>query len=223
MAKLTREELNARLAYDYQVALAMRYQLMDVSAHRTSDDAKAGYRAITNKEDGYRAQHYRVEYRIRTLVGRGRYYDRTVVHIDLLANGNYPYSDPSCWVISKEMPWSPHFKEGAPICIGEIWREAKGRLLLGHLLRHIAKLLNFDEEARGSGYVGWNRAAIRFWKEELNEQPITPNLLYPPFPSDIVHGIGQMQGSSRLFRPRRGDVPLLLAAEKSDLFRPKKV
>ncbi|HEX8335483.1 MAG TPA: hypothetical protein VF621_02065, partial [Pyrinomonadaceae bacterium] len=108
------------------------------------------------------------------------------VYVNLQANKNYPFSEPGCYVESR-MPWSPHFLKGRPICLGEIWQQAQGTMLLGQLLVHIAKLLNFDEVARGGGYVGYNGEAIEYWKRVLGYQAITKNLPYPELPPEIIH------------------------------------
>jgi hypothetical protein len=161
---------------------------MDLSAHHTVDQARKGEKVILDPTWAHLARHYRVEYRIKTLSGPDRYHDWTLVHIDLLANGNYPYSMPACWVLSDPMPWSPHFKKGQPICIGRGWSVAQGRMLLGQLLIHIAMLLNFDE-AREKVDVGWNREAAEFWEKKLKMQPITPDLVYPRLPLEKTHGV----------------------------------
>jgi hypothetical protein len=220
MAKFTSADLGRRIAFDYRVAMPMRYKLMELSAHRKAKDARAHKNAISDPAEANKAKHYRIVYRIKTLVGLAKYHDLTVVHIDLLANGNYPFSNPSCWVISKPMPWSPHFKEGAPICIGDIWNQAKGEILLGHLLIHIAKLLNFDEEAHRGGYVGWNGASVRFWKKKFKERPITQGLTYPSLPLEITHGVRHRKTTPALFRPR-GQIQLAASSELDKLFHPK--
>ena len=189
MTRLSAEQQAARLRFDFEVATEMSCALMEVSAHRSLDDAKAPRQPILDVEEGQPARFYRVEYRIRTLVGAGRYSDATTVVIDLLANGNYPLSEPACWVISRPMPWSPHFREGSVICLGELWKEAKGKILLGHLLNHVAKLLNWDEAARGGGYRGWNGQAIDYWQRHLGSKPITPGLIYPVPNPKMTHSV----------------------------------
>ena len=145
MAKLTKQEQEQRLQFDFQVIERMNCAVMKAQAYRTAADAKAQLRPIQTVTSARAAGHYRVDYHIKTLSGRGQYMKQTVVHVDVLSNGNYPYSEPSCWVISNPVPWSPHFRAGYPICTGELWKLAKGKMLLGQLLVHIAKLLNFDE------------------------------------------------------------------------------
>jgi hypothetical protein len=180
------DDIQSRLRFDYQVATLMSDPLMRVEAYRNVDDLRARRDAITSIADGHLATHYRVEYNIRTLVDRGKYSPQTIVHFDLFANNNYPLSEPSCFVVGEEMPWSPHFWRGYPICIGDIWEQAEGSMLLGQLLIHIAKLLNFDEPAQTPGYEGYNGEAIEYWETVLGRRPITGNLVYPKLP-DLVH------------------------------------
>jgi hypothetical protein len=87
------------------------------------------------------------------------------------------------------MPWTPHFQQGAVVCIGDLWDEETGKTLLGHLVRHHARLLNWDERARGNGYVGWNGAAIAWHRQHYGAEPLTPGLSYPELPSKLVYGI----------------------------------
>lgn len=186
MAGLGPEDLRARLHLDYRVVSRMRSPLMQVAAYRNVDDLRKRRSPITSEHEGHLATHYFVDYHLRTLVGRDVFSDHTSVRIDLHENNNYPFSVPGCYVESR-MPWSPHFVRGRPICLGEIWIQARGAMLLGHLLVHIAKLLNFDEVAREPGYVGYNGEAIEYWKRVLGYQPITKNLPYPELPPEFVH------------------------------------
>jgi len=211
MARLTTAQLDARLLLDFEVASAMSCPVMGVSAHRSLADARASRQAIRTKSEGNLARFYRVEYRIRTLAGPGKYMPSTTVVFDLLANGNYPLSEPACWVVSRPMPWSPHFKEGAVICISEeFWVDARGEILLGHLLAHIARLLNWDEVARGGGYVGWNGEAIRYWQCELGEKPITPGLKYPVPDPRLTH---RLPGRTVTFRSARPAPPAVFRGQ----------
>ena len=179
------DDLHSRLRLDYQVVMLMRSPMIEVEAYRNVDDLRARRDPVDSEAEGYLATHYRVDYNIKTLVGRGRYSNRTTVPFDLFANINYPFSEPSCFVIDSEMPWSPHFWGGYPICIGTIWEHADGNMLLGQLFVHIAKLLYFDEPAHDPGYEGYNGEAIEYWETVLGRQPITRNLRYPRLP-DLV-------------------------------------
>jgi hypothetical protein len=187
MAGLGPEDLRSRLQLDFRVISRMRSPVMQTAAYRNVDDLRKRRNPITSDQEGHLATHYFVDYHIRTLVGRDLFSDRTSVHVDLHANNNYPFSEPGCYVVESRMPWSPHFLKGRPICLGEIWLQANGTMLLGQLLVHIAKLLNFDEVARGGGYIGYNGEAIEYWKKVLGYQPITKNLPYPELPPGIIH------------------------------------
>ena len=177
--------LEGRLLFDYRVAMAMHNPYVHIAAYRDVDDALARRDPILSEAEGHLATHYIVDYHINTMIDRGSYSSKTTVHFDLLANMDYPHSEPSCFVINSHIPWSPHFLKDAPICIGEFFWKPQGNTLLGHLIVHIAKLLNFDEPAHDPGYVGWNEEAIRYWQTQLNGQPITPNLAYPKLPGFI--------------------------------------
>lgn len=183
MQKLTQEQLRTRLKMDYQLVVKMRSPLMTITAYRNADDLEKRRNPIVSEEEGHLATHYLVDYYIRTLAGPDEYSDKTSVKFDLLANGNYPYTIPVCYVTSSRLPWTPHFKAGnIPICTDhDMWEAAKGRLSLAHWVIHVAKLLNFDEIPRAENYGGFNPEAARYWREKLKKQPLTP-LEYPPLP-----------------------------------------
>jgi hypothetical protein len=188
MEKLEADLLRSRLRFDYQTVMAMSSPLMLVEAYRNIDDLLARRDPITSEADGHLAVHYRVKYHIKTLVGPGRYSESTTVRFDLFANNNYPYKEPVCWVIESECetPWSPHFLEGHFVCIGPIWKRAAGQMLLGELMVHIAKLLNFDEPPyENPDYVGWRGDAVTYWVKTLDRQPISKSLVYPPLPRKV--------------------------------------
>jgi len=184
MAQLTPEQRQHRLRFDYRVATQMRTPVMSVTAYRNVDDLVARRNPVVSDDEGHEATQYLVDYYMKTLVGEGRYSNKTSVKFDLLANGNYPYTPPACFVISEPIPWTPHFTENRPICTDDdLWIDAKGRMLLGHWLVHVAKLLNFDEIPRTENYGGYTPDAARYWREHFNRQPLTPNFPYPPLPA----------------------------------------
>jgi hypothetical protein len=202
MAKLTPEELETRLKMDYQVVVKMRSPLMTITAYRNADDLDKRRNPIVSEDEGHLATHYLVDYYIRTLVGPDEYSDKTSVKFDLLANGNYPYTLPGCYVISNRMPWTPHFRRGVAICTDHnMWEDAKGRKLLGDWVVHVAKLLNFDEIPRGENYGGLNPDAAHYWREKLNKQPLTPNLQYPPLPTVPSYFTPHTVDASGMFEP----------------------
>lgn len=166
--------------------MSMRSPVMSVSAFRNADDLDKQRNHILSDEEGHLATHYRIDYFMKTLIGPEQYSDKTTAKIDLLANGNYPYSAPACWVISSKIPWSPHFRKGFPICISnDLWESGSGSMPLGSLCVHIAKLLNLDEISRSEFYGGYNPEAADYWRTKLNSQPINPHLPYPVLPPEV--------------------------------------
>lgn len=187
MEKLEPDVLRSRLRFDYQTVMLMSNPMMMVEAYRNVDDLLALRDPITSEADGHLAVHYRVKFNIKTLVGPGRYSKSTTVRFDLFANIDYPYEEPACFVIESESetPWSPHFLQGYHVCIGPIWERAKGTMLLGELMVHIAKLLNFDEpDYAEPNYGGWQPEAVDYWVEVLGRQPIS-RLVYPTLPRKV--------------------------------------
>jgi hypothetical protein len=186
------DDLRSRLSFDYQVAKRMHNPMMTVEAYRNIDDLLARHNPIVSEDESHLATHYRVDYYIKTLIGPGRYSNKTTVRFDLFIDNNYPFSQPGCFVIDSPMPWSPHFYLAAyPICIGKIWEQGNGSMLLGELMVHVARLLNFDEpKYADADYVGYSREAIKYWETELDRQPITRNLVYPRLP-DLVHAVAE--------------------------------
>ncbi len=185
---LDADDLRSRLKLDYQVVKLMRSPLMMAEAYRDVDDVRARRDPILSEDEGHLATHYRVDYHIRTLVGPGRYSNKTTIHFDLFANDDYPFSEPSGFVIDSPYPWSPHFSDtDGWVCIGPIWEQAHGNLLLGQLLVHVAKLLNFDEpEYAEEHYGGFHPDAVEYWETELGRRPLTKNLPYPPLPALVA-------------------------------------
>jgi len=184
MDRLTDDELRSRLNFDYQTVRLMSCPLMMVEAYRNLDDLLARRNMITAPEHGYLAVHYRVKYNLKTLVGPGRYSNSTTVRFDLFADNNYPESEPPCFVIESELPWSPHFHPQFAVCTGPIWDEADGNMLLGELMVHVARLLNFDEPPNSKFEEGYQPEATRYWLDQLGRRPIS-RLVYPQLPQRI--------------------------------------
>ncbi len=190
MPKLNPQELQSRLLFDWTIATKMASPLVHIEAFRGVADLSRGKNAIVKQQDGPQACAYLVEYRIRSLIGEGIFHNRFQVTIDLLSGGNYPFSEPACYVTSQPIPWSPHFLAGqGSICLGELWAQSRGAMTVGHLIVHICKLLNFDEPDRGPSYSGWNAAAVQYWRTVLKRQPIEKGLIYPTLPAEVTHAI----------------------------------
>ena len=103
-----------------------------------------------NEDEGHLATHYLVEYNIRRW--SAGHYRQDDLHIDLLAITTTLHK-PCCYGI----------EAGYPVrrtsCGARLYRravvQARGNMLLGHLLVHIAKLLNFDR-CTWRRLHGWN-------------------------------------------------------------------
>jgi hypothetical protein len=216
MARLSDTDRRTRIGFDYLscTEMARRSDLLTLEAYASAGDLRARKGAITDPADGHRAIHYLATYRpLRTLCGPGRFMDSTTIHIDLLANSNYPFSAPASWVTT-QMPWSPHFKQGTAVCIGDLW-DARGTTLLAHLIRHHARLLNWDERVRGGGYVGWNGEAIAWHREHCRGRPLTEGLAYPELPTEVVYGV---ESTPMFGNGRRGSRRAVAAAVDERLF-----
>jgi hypothetical protein len=209
MPKLTPEERQDRLRFDYRVVMHMHMKqmqkskpVMQVFAFRNPDDLAKRRNPILSEDQGHLATHYLVDYSIRTLIGPDAYSDKTTISFDLQANGNYPFSMPGVFVVESETPhpWTPHFRSGLPVCIDhDWWQEGGGTILLGQLLVHVAKLLNFDEIPRTANYGGYTPEAADHWRKKLNRQPITADMDYPALPAEIINLI--VEPPKGRFRP----------------------
>lgn len=190
MPRLTLAEVTSRRGLDYRVVRSTNGNgVLGVSAHRTLNDLRQG--RVIEEAAGVRgeAQFYLAAYYFPVLIGAGKTTERVLVSFDI-SSGNYPYAEPLAAVLSRPLPWNPHVHPSSGIvCIGETWRMGRGKMLAAQLILHVAKLLNCDEPDRGSGYVGWNGAAINYWRTVMRKAPVTPGLAYPVPPVDITHGI----------------------------------
>ena len=184
---LSPQQLASRLRLDHQVVAAMNQVVFDATAYSSRLALAAGHDPI-GPDRSAEATAYRVEFTVPTLIGPGQLAPTTTVGVDLNVR-DYPYAEPSIFLIGDQVPYSPHFKAGMPVCIGEIWTEARGNLLLGQLLVHIARLLNWDETIRGGGYEGWNGEAIAYHRAHYGSRPLNPELRYPTVPVAITHGV----------------------------------
>lgn len=134
-----------------------------------------------------------------------------------LAHG-YPRADPSIFVVSQPVPFSPrvHQRSGS-VCIGRVWREARTQILLAHLVVHVLHWLGFDEPANGDS--GYDPAAYAHWQDALGMKSLPCNVPYPMVPDDVTHGSAARSHAAEpigLFRPRANAV---IAPTGSVLFR----
>jgi hypothetical protein len=179
------KELAQRRQFDFRVVSDMLCPTFHFQAYRTTSDLEFDRNRITSVEEATAAGKYKMTLRVPTLIGPGEMSEETVFGVDLDV-ADYPLTEPATWVISRPIPWSPHFADGRPICIGaEFWLARKGHVTLGHLVEHVARMLNWDEKGRGSGYRGWNGAAIDYHKKHYRGRSLDPALVYPTLPSWI--------------------------------------
>lgn len=184
MVQLSPYQIKERLRLDYLICQKMFGSLFSGKAYRTTQDLELQRNPILSAEEGHLAKKYRIDFHVRTLIGPGEFTDLITIGIDLDVQ-NYPFEEPISWLISKPIPFSPHFRKGAPICIGEIWQFSEGEMLLGQLLVYIAKLLNWEPETRQEGYIGWNEEAAAYHQKIYKGSPLTKGLVYPLLPSKI--------------------------------------
>jgi hypothetical protein len=178
-------ELAERRQFDFRVVDDMRGHVFDFQAYRSTADLQHDRNRITRAEDAGAASKYKMTLRVPTLVGPGQFSDETIFGVDLDV-ADYPMTEPATWLISQPIPWSPHFAEGRPICIGEeFWLARRGHVTLGDLVEHVARMLNWDEKGRGLGYRGWNGAAIDYHRKHYGGRALDPSLVYPALPAWI--------------------------------------
>lgn len=204
---LSPAERTERLRTDYRTI-----ELLDaadcpirVTGHRSAADARADRNPVP-PGDAAPPTDYRVVYEFDTLRGPGVRHQPTVVHVAPLANGDYPTTPPTAWVVGGVIPWTPHFAANVPVCHGgHVW--TPNRTLLVDYIVHIGKLLNFDEPKPIPGYHGYNAAAVAYWGDEMTFQPLDPELRFPSIRAEDARRVG-------VFRPAKSAPP---SAER---FRP---
>lgn len=206
MKKLSPDELRSRLRFDYQVCqrifsprISGEASIISGEAYRNDTDMKLHRNRIISLSEGHLALKYRIDFHVKTLIGKDTYTDLTTIGFDLEGR-NYPFDEPPSWIISKPIPYSPHFKKGEGACTGNLWEIANGRMLLAELLIHIARMLNWDTAPQGTSktrgrnktediYEGWNPEAAKYYFNKFGTAPITKNLPYPLLPTDLIHGL----------------------------------
>lgn len=212
MPRLSPSDLASRLTLDYRAVVGLsREALGAVHAVSTSSEP----RALSDSEGlSGRATRYVVEYRFTYLVGKGQTAGSATAFFDLLAGGNYPYSPPGVWILSRPVPWTPHVHPvTGTVCLGDGWVRASGRMLLAQLVVHVARLLNFDEPGASTSAAHWNASAVHYWRSELGGGPYLRDLAYPRLPAEVTHGLPD---ASSMFRAAEAFSP----ADESAAFHP---
>lgn len=103
-------ELAERRRFDFRIVSEMRSAVFDFQAYRSTSDLERDRNRITRVEDATAASKYKMTLRIPTLIGPGKLSRETIFGVDLDV-ADYPLTEPGTWVISKPIPWSPHFRE----------------------------------------------------------------------------------------------------------------
>jgi hypothetical protein len=193
---LTQAELLERQRTDQKMlgALDVSDCPISISGHRSAEDARTDRNPVPF-DDRNPATHYRVTYDLDTLVGPGKRHRPTTVHVAPLANGGYPASAPSAWVISDRVPWTPHFAANVPICHGgHVWIPYRTQLV--DYVVHLGKLLNFDEPPPAPGYHGYNGHAITYWRDQMGLKPLDPDLRFPRIHAEDVISVGRFKAAT---------------------------
>lgn len=209
----------SRCAFDYRIATALQSPMLSsVTAYRDALSADRGLAVSAAEGEGGLATVYRVQYDLESLSGPNTRFRGLLVDFQLLSGGNYPWTEPYVTVLSRPTPWSPHFLGSAgTVCIGEGWRQSKGKMLLAQLITHVARLANFDEPDRGREYVGWNPPAATYWRTVMGARPLTPGLPYPVLPP-AAYGVTEEASSFREAAATASGEPTFRSF--SSLFRP---
>jgi hypothetical protein len=188
MPGLTPSQLAGRLGLDKRAMDAIKGPALSYQAY-TSSRKKT---LITEESQAGRAAFYVVDFHARTLIGEGRYTEHCTIIFDLLTD-NYPWTPPAIYQVSRPILFTPHISQNNGfVCIGPVWTDARGQLLLAQLVLHVlASIINWDRPSvRHAGYCP---EADLYWREVLGGRPITPNFPYPSIPLEITHGISSRQ------------------------------
>lgn len=180
----------ARTSLDYRVVTHARpCSSVEVTAYDTIAAFERGLVISEANGEAGRARYYRADLKFPILTGPETMTTEPVIALLDISADTHPFSDPRVSIVTRPLPWSPHVSSGGLVCIGTTWREARGRMLLLDLIAHVARFLNCDEPDPGPTYVGWNAAAIGYWRTVLNRKPVNPGLSYPVVPVELTHGV----------------------------------
>jgi hypothetical protein len=178
----TQETIQRRIL-DFRIVRDMACETFEAEAYQTNSDRLARKNRVVAEAHASRASKYRFVFRIPTMVDRDVFVPVTEIGVDTDVP-DYPLKEPGTSILSSHVPWSPHFKQGLPVCIGgEFWGPKQGHVTLGHLALHLSRLLNWDEKGRGPGYAGWNGAAVAHHRDKYHGAPLNPDTVYPVLPA----------------------------------------
>lgn len=204
MGRLSPKDLRSRLAYDARICARLSSPHLVLSAHVSNEAMQKGIAATEAEAETGQASMYLARFNFATLTGPGVTTPTVAVSFNLLAGGNYPFSEPLVSVVSpRPLPWSPHVHPGSgTVCIGEVWSRSRGQMLFGQLVVHVMRVMNFDEPNRDPSYDGWNAEAIRYWRTTMKCRPLNAGIVYPTMPEDLTHGIAKTPAVFATVTPR---------------------
>jgi len=190
MGRLSPKDLRSRLAYDARICARLSSPHLVLSAHVSNDAMLNGIVATEAEAEAGQAAMYLARFNFPTLTNAGVTTPTVAVSFNLLAGGNYPFTEPAVNAVTHPRPWSPHVHPGSgAVCIGEVWARSRGQMVLGQLVAHVMRVFNFDEPNRDPSYDGWNAEAIRYWRTTMKCRPLNAGIVYPTMPEDLTHGI----------------------------------
>mgnify|MGYP000893569282 CR=1 FL=1 len=203
MRRLTPDRVASRLAFDHRVMLGLHGPTLGaVRAYRTEAERRSGREATKQEGEAGQVQLYSVDYCFPVLVGPGPTIDKVTALFNTEGSDNYPFTGPTVTIVSRPLPWGPHIHPAnGLVCQGSAWEESQGRMLLGHLVVHVARLLNLDEPDRGARGDGYNHEAIAYWRARLGGNPLHPELEYPKLPVEVTHPTGRPPTEAPRFTP----------------------
>ena len=213
MGRLTPAELRSRLAYDYEVMRGLEGpSLKSWRGFASGAQAAAGVEASPAQGTKGLVTFYEVDFAFPMLGAPGVPLPKATARFDLLAGGNYPSTPPLVQFISRPLPFCLRVASGGGIvCIGPGWSEAGGHMLLGQLIVHVMRLVNFDEPPGGDR--GFSNGASEYWRSVLGGRPLNPALVYPTLAEETTHDL-VLPAAPRVvpaepegFRPRRAALP----------------
>lgn len=176
-----------RRTLDFKILRDMACASFEAEAYKSDVDRRARRNRVNDEAQAGQVSKYRFVLRVPTMVDRDVFAPVTEVGVDTDVP-DYPMKEPATSILSNHTPWSPHFKQGLPVCVGgEFWLPKRGHVTLGHLVVHLQRLLNWDEKGRGPGYVGWNGAAVAYHREKYKGAALDPTFTYAKLP-DWVFG-----------------------------------
>ena len=104
-------ELIQRRKFDFRILDDMRGLVFSFRAYQSTSDLRRDRNQITTKAAAGVASKYAMTLRVPTLIGPGKFAAETTFGVDTDV-ADYPMAEPLTWLISKPIPWSPHFLAG---------------------------------------------------------------------------------------------------------------